>query len=201
MSNTLALQTDVGNIPSNSVALLSSLSPVLRVLSADNVAPLAVVQIEAIGSCFHINGPLAARVPDLLVRSNSMRLQRLSTWVGWMAGDTASTMAQTAGGRAASLLSLAIVELYGEHVSGDLLYNLSTKILHSDQNHSSAVQLSQVAKKLSDKLSNLAFGSYLAFHVTRIREVYLNSGLEIPSTLVERITSDTMIDFLGALHS
>jgi hypothetical protein len=98
MPNAVAL--DVGNIPSNSVTLLSSLSPLLKALSADNVVPLTVVQAEALGACFHINGKFAARVPDLLVRSTSMRLQRLSMWVGWMAGDTASVLAPTAGGRA-----------------------------------------------------------------------------------------------------
>src|SRR5437016_3105745 len=102
MSNAVSLQADVSNIPSNSLAALGTLSPLLKALSADNVHPLAVLQTEAIGARFQINGVLAAKVPDLLVRSSSMRLQRLSQWVGWMAGDTASAMSQTAGGMAAS---------------------------------------------------------------------------------------------------
>lgn len=201
MSKAVALQADVGNIPTNSVTLLSSLSPLLKALSADNVVPLAVVQAEALGACFHINGEFAARVPDLLVRSASMRLQRLSMWVGWMAGDTASVLAQTAGGRAVALISFALVELYGDDNTGELLYQLSTKILHPDQIHSSMIQLSHVAKRLSNKLRILAFGSHLALHVTRIRQVYLNSGLDIPTSLVNKITVETMADFLAALHN
>lgn len=201
MSNSVSLQADVGNIPSNSVALLSSLSPLLKALSSDNVSPLAVVQMEAIGACFHINGPFAEKVPELLMRSSSMRLQRLSVMVGWMKGDTASALAQTAGGRAAALLSLGLVELFGDDTTGAILYNVSSKVLHNQQNHSSMVQLHQVAKTLSNKLRSLAFGSHLAVHVTRIREVYLNSSLEIPSSFLDSISPETMTDLLAMLHT
>jgi hypothetical protein len=100
MSNGVSLQTDVGNLPNNTVAALRSISPFIRAVSADNVSALAVGQAEALGACFHLNGDLAGKVPDLLSRSTSYRLERLSHWIGWRAGDTASFMAQTAGGRA-----------------------------------------------------------------------------------------------------
>lgn len=201
MSGPVSLQADVGNIPSNALSLLGSLSPLLRALSADNVSPLAVVQAEALGARFQINGELAARVPDLLTRSSSTRLDRLSHWVGWMAGDTPSAMAQTAGGKAASLLSLTLIELYGESQTGVLLYRLSEAILPADQRHSSMIQLGQVAANLSNKLTPLAFGSHLAVHVTRIRETYFNCGLDIPRTILDNFTMETMADFFSALHS
>jgi hypothetical protein len=37
-----------------------------------------VVQVEALGACFQVNRDMAAKVPDLLVRSPSFRLERIS---------------------------------------------------------------------------------------------------------------------------
>jgi hypothetical protein len=198
--STVALQADVGNIPSNSLAMLGSVRHLLKALSADDVHPLAVLQLETLGACFLINGDLAARIPDLLVRSSSARLGRLSHWVGWMAGDTASVMAQTSGGRAAALLSLALCELYGAGRTGELLYRLSSLLLPADQNQSSIIQLGQVAEILRNKLTVLAFGSHLARHVTRIREAYFNAGLRTPPTLLDQLTVETMIEFISALQ-
>ena len=48
------------------------LLPVLQALSADNVNPLAVLQVEAIGSCFHLNSEFASKAPDLIAQ--------LGTW-------------------------------------------------------------------------------------------------------------------------
>src|ERR1700736_5115828 len=118
-----------------------------------------------------------------------------------MAGDTASAMSQTAGGRSASLLSLALVSIYGEQSTGELLYDLSLRILPADMNHSNMDQLGRVALILSNKLGALGFGSHLALHATRIREAYFNSGLQIPTTLVDVITPNTMLDILVGLHS
>jgi len=199
MSNEISLQADVGNVPNNAVAVLSSISPFIQAVSADNVSPLAVVQVEAIGSCFHLNGELAAKVPDLLSRSTSYRLERLSHWIGWRAGDTASYMAQTAGGRAASVLSLALIELYKEEATGNLLYELSSKILPSERNQSSKLQIGQVATNLSRKLAAFGFGNHLAFHVTRVREVYLYANLPIPKNLLVFPTVETMAEFLHCL--
>jgi len=157
MPKGVALQADLGNIPSNSIAVLST--PLLRALSADNVHLLAMVQVEAIGACFQINGPFAAKVPDLLVRSTSFRLERISQYVGWLAGDTASAMTHTAGGRAGSLLSMVLAEVYGQESTGYLLYNLSLKILPAERNHSSMIQIGQVAHTLALKLAALGYGN------------------------------------------
>jgi len=108
MSQSVSLQTDVGNLPSNSLSVLGSLRPLLKALSADNVNPLAVLQVQAIGSCFHLTGDFASQTADFLRRSSSLRLERISVWIGWQAGDTASAMSETAGGKAASVLSFVV---------------------------------------------------------------------------------------------
>lgn len=200
MSNPLTLQVDISSATSNSIAVLGTLKPLLKALSADNVNPLAVLQLEAIGACFQINGDVAAKVPDLLVRSESIRLQRVSQWVGWMAGDTAAEMSKSAGGRASALLSLALIEMFGEESTGLLLHRLSSEILHVDNMQSGITQLGQVASTLSRKLTAIGFGSHLAFHVTRIRETYFNSNRWIPNMLLDSLTVDTMVDLLRGLH-
>ena len=68
MSNNVALQADIANIPSTAIGILGSVQPLLRTLSADDVAPMAVLQVESIGACFHINGDFAEKVPGLLAR-------------------------------------------------------------------------------------------------------------------------------------
>ena len=199
MSKDIAFEADIGNIPSNYVALLTSLSPWLRAFSVDNVNPLAVIQVESIGSCFHINGKFAEKVPDMLVRSPSYRLERLSQLVGWHSGDTASAMAQTAGGRASALLCLVLGEVFELWEVGRLLYQLSAVLIPVERQQTSMVQLGEVASTLSNKLRALGFGSHLALHVTRIREVYFNSGQAIPQDLLSTPTVETMVQFLQDL--
>jgi hypothetical protein len=199
MSGAVSLQADVGNIPSNSVALLTSLAPLLRAISADNVSPLAVIQLEAIGSCFHINGELAEKVPDMLARSPSYRLERLSRLVGWQSGDTATAMAQTAGGRAAALICLVLQEIFDFLPCGQLLFQLSSVLIPVERQHSSMKQLSEVAVKLSGKLGVLGFGTHVACQVTRIREVYFNADLTIPQDLLSTPSVETMVEFMQVL--
>lgn len=198
MSN-VSLQVDVGDIPSNSIAVLSSLQPLLKALSADNVHPLAVVELAAIGACFQISGSFAAQIPDFLVRAPSIRLERIAQWVGWHAGDTASFMSRSAGGQAASLLALTLIEYYEDDV-GMLLHELSLHILPSSQARSSVHQLFVAGQNLAKKLSALGFGNHLALQVTRIREAYFNAGLDVPKTLLEKPTIETMVDFLCSLR-
>ena len=80
----VASQVDVGALTLNGLA---AFAPVLAVLSADDVTPLAIVQMENLGSLFHINGKYALQVPDLLQRCKSTRLDRLGLLVGWRKGD------------------------------------------------------------------------------------------------------------------
>jgi hypothetical protein len=42
MSDAVNLQSDLSNIPTGSLAVLGSIQPLLKALSADNVSPLAV---------------------------------------------------------------------------------------------------------------------------------------------------------------
>lgn len=72
-------QVDVGTLTINGLA---AFSPVLAVLSADNVTPLAMVQMENLGSMFHVNGEYAHKVPDLLQRCSCTRLDRLGIIIG-----------------------------------------------------------------------------------------------------------------------
>lgn len=65
MADQVALQADVGNVSTNALAILAA-QPLLKALSADNINPLAVLQVQAIGNCFHSNGDWAVKLPDLL---------------------------------------------------------------------------------------------------------------------------------------
>jgi len=108
-------------------------------------------------------------------------------------------MAKTSGGRAASVISLAVTELYSEDSAGDLLYQLSQKLLPAETNQSSKTQIGQVAGTLSKKLAAFGFGSHLALHVTRVRQAYFDSGIEVPRDLLVLPTLETMTDFLHGL--
>uniref|UniRef100_A0A4E9EGI3 Uncharacterized protein n=1 Tax=Gibberella zeae TaxID=5518 RepID=A0A4E9EGI3_GIBZA len=92
-------QADIVGIPGAVMTTLSLTQGLLRAVSADNVNPQAVIQMERLGSCFHSNGPWASRVPDLLCRASSVRLERLSAWIDWEKNDTASFMSKTTGGK------------------------------------------------------------------------------------------------------
>ena len=199
-NNNVALHADVANIPSSSLSTLGSFRPLLKALSADDVSPMAVLQVEAIGACFHFNGKFANRVPDLLVRSNSVRLDRLSQWVGWIRGDTASMMVGTAGGRAGAMIVTVLMENFAELRTAEILYDLSSKLLNADQNGSSMSQLGRVAATLSNKLGAIGYGSHLADQATRIRQAYLFSERRIPLGLVDLLAETTMVDLLLLIH-
>ena len=83
--------------------MLSYLQPPQQVISTDNVNPLAILQVEALGACFHLNEDLAPQFLNLLVHRGSSRIERLSQSIGSRPGDTTSLMSQRAGGRALSL--------------------------------------------------------------------------------------------------
>lgn len=56
-------------------------------------------------------------------------------------------------------------------------------------------QLDQTAKRLSNKLKILAFDNHLTDQITRIRQIYLNSDLDIPNTFLDKISLETMTEF------
>ncbi|KAK6542864.1 hypothetical protein TWF694_006803 [Orbilia ellipsospora] len=194
------LQADVAAIPANSIAVLGSLKPLLKILSADNVQPLAVFQIQDIGSLFHVNGPFAEQLPNYLTRHASARLERLGLFMGWEKDDTASLMAQTPGGRAAALLCLMIEEMLPGDAVGNVLYDLAGDLLPLDKRNCSIAQLRDVSRVLSAKLWSMGFGTHLAKQVTRIREVYLYMKKTEPRDLLDIESTETLVQLFRCLH-
>lgn len=191
----VAPQVDVGVLTLNGLA---AFTPVLAALSADDVTPLAMVQMENLGSLFHINGKYALQVPDLLQRCKSTRLDRLGLLVGWRKGDAASLMAQSAGGQAISLLSMCMTNLYGDDI-GLLFVDLSRKMLSQTIAISSPSQLVMVARILSAKLQMLGFGNILAAQVVRIYDAYKHFGKTVPDNFLDKITPGDMAELLHAM--
>lgn len=200
MADQVTLQADVGNVPTNALALLGAAQPLLKALSADNISALAVLQAQALGDQFLSNGDWALRLPDLLARASSVRLERLSAWVGWQKGDTASYMSRSSGGRTVSLLCLALGNLYVKERCGMILHALSSHVIQGDQQNSSISQLSDLNACLSDKLSCLGFGNLLALHLTRLRQCFFEAGRGVPTDLADIPTEETMVGFLVGLQ-
>ncbi|OBT61531.1 hypothetical protein VE03_08900 [Pseudogymnoascus sp. 23342-1-I1] len=189
-------QVDVGAPTLNGLA---AFAPVLATLSADEVMPMAMVQMENLGSLFHINGKYALQVPDLLQRCKSTRLDRLGLLVGWRKGDAASLMAQSAGGQAISLLSMCIVNLYGDSHAGILLSGLSKNMLSQTIATASPLQLVKVARTISSKLQVLGFGNILAAQVVRIYDAYKYFGTSVPDNFLDVIVPEQMAELLHAI--
>jgi len=200
MADQVTLQGDVGNVPTNALALLGAAQPLLKALSADNISALAVLQAQALGDQFLSNGDWALRLPDLLARASSVRLERLSAWVGWQKGDTASYMSRSSGGRTVSLLCLALGNLYIKERCGMILHGLSTHVIQGDQQNASISQLSDLNACLSDKLSCLEFGNLLALHLTRLRQCFFEADRAVPTDLADIPTEETMMEFLVGLQ-
>ncbi|KAK6520056.1 hypothetical protein TWF506_000346 [Arthrobotrys conoides] len=201
MSDAIGVQADITNIPC-ALTALSSIAPLLRAFSADGVNPLAVVQLETIGSRFPMSGPLAERTMDALTkRGSAFTLWRAQVSVGWMRGDTAWALSQTAGGQASALLTVCLVELCCRNMTGHVLFKLSKAILPADRCLSSMHQLSDLAEIVSNKMQSVGFGQHLADLVTRIRMTYFHSGFvaHCPdmSSLLDRIEVDSLVDILN----
>ncbi|UZP45085.1 hypothetical protein NXS19_012897 [Fusarium pseudograminearum] len=193
-------QADIVGIPGAAMTTLSLTQGLLRAVSADNVNPQAVIQMERLGSCFHSNGPWASRVPDLLCRASSVRIERLSAWIGWEKNDTASFMSKTTGGRTISLLCCVLGSLYEPGRYGVLLYQLSESILLSEQQIASPNQLGGVCRILEGKLACLGFGNHFAVQATRLRQCFFEAGLAVPRDLTETPTGEDMKIFLCSVR-
>ncbi|KZF25303.1 hypothetical protein L228DRAFT_244107 [Xylona heveae TC161] len=194
-SNSLSTQFDVGNL---SLKSLSAVQDLLAIISADNVTPVALTQMEAIGSLFLISGPYAAKTPDCLQRCSSVRLDRLSLAVGWRKNDAASLMANTAGGQAAALLCLGIFSIF--YSSGGLvLLLLSRKLLPATSVLASPKQLDQAGSLLKEKMSCLGFGNLLASQVHRIFQAYELLKKPAPVDLLEIISNDAIAEVLSSI--
>lgn len=192
----VSLQADIGGL---SISGLAAVRSTLTALSADDVAPLAMLQMENLGSLFHINGQYALQVPDLLQRCKSTRVDRLSLLIGWRKGDAASLMAQSAGGQAISLLSMCMLNLYSDDDIGRLFIDLSKKMLSQKMAISSPSQLIQVAKTIGSKLDVLGFGGVLASQIEKIIDAYKHLGKPVPNNFLDQITPEDMAGLLRAI--
>ncbi|MCJ1396879.1 hypothetical protein MMC11_000069 [Xylographa trunciseda] len=194
MANSIGFQADVSALSLKGVTLVFD---VLAFLSADNVAPTAMVQMEQLGSCFINSGRYAAQVPDHLRRCKSVRLDRLSLAVGWWKGDSASIMSNSVDGQAVAMISLYLFSLYNKPFAGDVLYGLSQTFVPLQFAISSVAQLADIGNLLSSKLQILGFGNILAAEVTKIYKVYEQLGEDVPKDFLELLATTTMIELLG----
>lgn len=189
-------QVDIGSV---TLAGFGFFGQALEALSADDAHPLAVHQMETIGSCFHVNGEHAGRLPDVLQRCSSHRFETLTLIIGWRKGDVASRMSQYAGGQAVALLCFCLNNLYSDADVGGILYDLSWRILSVRSTVASIMQLAIVARILFAKTSCLGFGNLLARNIDRVHDAYEAMGQEMPPNFHDKPTRESMVDFLDSL--
>lgn len=194
MAGSIDSQVDVGNL---SLVGLNSFKTVLGALSADDVQPAAMLQMEQLGAVFPISGPVRAQVPDYLQRCKSTRLDRIGVTIGWRKGDAASIMSHSAGGQAAALLATCLENMYGNDVAAIIFYKLSKSLLPNSARLGSPKQLMQATDILARKLGALGFGTILAQHVVRIHSVYCQLQQKAPNSLLTSLSQDGMSDILS----
>ncbi|KAJ5183175.1 hypothetical protein N7492_000791 [Penicillium capsulatum] len=193
MSADISPQVDIGSL---SLSSLGHFSTLLTALSADDVQPTTLFQLEKVGVSLPINGPLAKKVPDCLQRYQSKRIERLGIVVGWRKGDSASFMAQSAGGQAIALLSTCLCNIYTSSGAGNVLHAISERVLPPSASTSSPRSLSRVASILADKLALVGFGSILAKQVCRIHDAYRSLEQNVPANILDDISEDWMAELI-----
>jgi hypothetical protein len=194
MSDSLDVQFDVSNL---TLLGLGSFTTVLGALSADDVQPTAMLQLEKLGASFPISGPLRAQIPDHLQRCRSKRLERLGVTIGWRKGDAASLMSHSAGGQSIALLATCLENMYGNESTATILYKLSKSLLPNSTRLSSPKQLQRATIILARKLAVIGFGTILAKQVCRIHEAYEYLPQKVPSSLLSSLSQDGMCDILS----
>ncbi|OJJ47376.1 hypothetical protein ASPZODRAFT_132361 [Penicilliopsis zonata CBS 506.65] len=185
-------QADIGSL---SLASLGAFSTILTALSADDVQPIAMIQLQNLGAAFPLSGPVTVTAPDYLQRFQSTRIERLGIAVGWRKGDSASLMAQSTGGQAIALLSVCLSDLFNKSV-GDIFFALSKALLPQSGCISSPRLLQRAAQVLADKLAVIGFGNIIAKQVCRIHEVYKHLKNRTPRYLLGDISADWMGEVL-----
>ena len=196
MSRRVQSQADVGNL---SLAGLSAFSSILATLSADNVVPMALIQMEKLGAALPTSGEYADKAKNLLQRCSDVRLDHLAIVIGWRKNDSASLMAESAGGQAIALVSMCLTNLFGEPDTGIILGRLCSRLLSGSMNVSSMSQLADVAMLLRGKLSTLGFGNLLAREVLKIHQVYEALGKPAPQDLLVPLDSESAIEIFGSV--
>lgn len=183
MTNSVSLQADIGSL---GLSGLGAFTTILSAMSRDNVQPMAMMLLENLGSLFHVNGPYASRVPEVMTRVVSHPVGRLSLAVGWRRGDAISVFAETAGGQAITLLATCLVNIYEEEKHcGLVLSRLCTSLLPKSLPASSAVQLADIARLIAAKAGPLSFGNVLAQQTHRVLSVYQQLRIRSPEGLLE----------------
>lgn len=194
MSGSVILQSDVGSL---GIQGLGAFTNMLATLSADNVTPMAMIQMEKLGATLPVSGKHAESVKGLLQRCNNVRLDRLALVVGWRKNDSASAMAQSAGGQAIALLSVCLKSLFEDSDTGTILSRLCSKLCANSANVSSIPQLANVATLLGNKVAAIGFGNLLAHEVMRIQETYATLGYSSgPPCLLEPLSIEMILDML-----
>ena len=196
MSRAVQSQADVGNL---SLAGLSAFSSILATLSADNVAPMALIQMGELGAALPTSGEYADKVKSLLQRCSDVRLEHLAMVIGWRKNDSASLMAESAGGQAIALVSMCLMNLFTRVDIGTILGRLCSRLLSASMNIASMSQLADVAELLSGKLNTLGFGNLLAREVIKIHQVYEALGKPAPQDLLEPLDTESAIELLGSV--
>lgn len=198
MAGTVQAQVDVGSL---SLQGLGAFTSVLATLSADNVSPFAMIQLENLGAMFPTNGARAEKVKMLLQRCSDVRLNNLAHVIGWRKNDTTSLMANSAGGQAVSLLSLCLTNLFSREDTGVVFHRLCAAMSNSPTKKSDVASLSQLADAaglLSGKLQTLGFGNFLAHETVKIYSVYTALGMTAPENLLrENLDVESVAYLLG----
>jgi hypothetical protein len=109
MADGIQRQVDIGQL---GVQSLGALSTLMAALTADNVQPTAVAQLQTLGKSLCINGPYARKVPEMLKRFSSLRIDRVALEIGWRRGDVPSLVADLPGGKTIALLSTCLTNLF-----------------------------------------------------------------------------------------
>lgn len=194
MSGRVSLQSDVGSL---SIQSLGAFTNLLATLTADNVTPMAMLQMESLGATLPVSGRHAESVKGLLQRCNNVRLDRIALAIGWRKNDSASAMAQSAGGQAIALLSVCLTNTFDHAETGEILSRLCTKLCATSANVSSMPQLVDVATLLGSKVDAIGFGNLLAHEVMRIQETYATlDHSAAPSNLLMPLSVETVTDML-----
>ena len=196
MSGAIQSQVDVATL---GLQGLSAFGSILGILSADSVAPMALVQMQSLGAMLSTNGDYAEKTKTLLQRCSDNRLNQLGLVVGWRKNDSAFLMAESAGGQAAALLSMCLGNLFKSEDYAQILSRLCSTLLSRSMHVFSVLQLANAANLLAAKLNTLGFGNLLACEVMKIHRVYASLGETAPKVLLEDLSAETAIELLEGI--
>lgn len=178
---------------------LGAFSTILATLSTDNIAPMAMIQLEKLGAQFHVSGKFAKQTPDLLQRHKTHTLGRLAATIGWRKGDSPSLLAETAGGQAAALLAVVLRNWFDSAQCGDVLFKLCSNLFGAHASVASIAQLAGVADLVASKMFAIGFPNFLAEQAVRIGSAFDHLQVPQPPGLYESLTTDSVSDLLYSI--